>query len=100
MTVLWTISHWIVLRKYARTLGAWSPRKSPREPEERAIRWSADLRRWQQLAHIDFLGEVIEELNVEICARMGQEIEGENRPLEEAVQRQGTIPGIGEGTRE
>ena len=48
----------------------------------------------QQLAHIDFLEEMIEELGVEIQGRMGQEVEDQGHPFEEAVERLDTIPGI------
>jgi transposase len=41
----------------------------------------------QQLAHIDFLEETIEQLSAEIAERM--------RPLEEAIERLETIPGVG-----
>ena len=46
----------------------------------------------QQLAHIDFLEETIEELSAEIAERM--------RPLEEALERLETIPGVGRRTAE
>jgi transposase len=48
----------------------------------------------QQLAHIDFLDEMIEGLGLEIQGRMGQEVEGQGCPFEEAVERLDTIPGI------
>jgi transposase len=46
----------------------------------------------QQLAHIDFLEETIEQLSAEIAERM--------RPLEEALERLETIPGVGRRTAE
>jgi transposase len=46
----------------------------------------------QQLAHIDFLEETIEQLSAEIAERM--------RPLEEAIERLETIPGVGRRTAE
>lgn len=46
----------------------------------------------QQLAHIDFLDEVIERVSAEIAERM--------RPFEEAVALLDTIPGIGRRTAE
>ena len=46
----------------------------------------------QQLAHIDFLEETIEQLSAEIAERM--------RPFEEAVERLETIPGVGRRTAE
>ena len=46
----------------------------------------------QQLAHIDFLEETIEQLSAEIAERM--------RPFEEAVKRLETIPGVGRRTAE
>jgi transposase len=46
----------------------------------------------QQLAHIDFLDETIEQLSAEIAERM--------RPLEEAIERLETIPGVGRRTAE
>jgi transposase len=46
----------------------------------------------QQLAHIDFLQETIEQLSAEIAERM--------RPLEEAIERLETIPGVGRRTAE
>jgi transposase len=46
----------------------------------------------QQLAHIDFLEETIEQLSAEIAERM--------RPLEEALERLETIPGVGQPTAE
>ena len=41
----------------------------------------------QQLAHIDFLEETIEQLSAEIAERM--------RPFAEALERLDTIPGVG-----
>jgi transposase len=46
----------------------------------------------QQLAHIDFLEETIEQLSAEIAERM--------RPFEEAIERLETIPGVGRRTAE
>jgi transposase len=46
----------------------------------------------QQLAHIDFLEETIEQLSVEIAERM--------RPFGEALERLETIPGVGRRTAE
>jgi transposase len=46
----------------------------------------------QQLAHIDFLDETIEQLSAEIAERM--------RPFEEAIERLETIPGVGRRTAE
>jgi transposase len=46
----------------------------------------------QQLAHIDFLEETIEQLSVEIAERM--------RPFGEAIERLETIPGVGRRTAE
>ena len=46
----------------------------------------------QQLAHIDFLEETIEQLSAEIAERM--------HPLEEAIERLETIPGVGRRTAE
>jgi transposase len=46
----------------------------------------------EQLAHIDFLEETIEQLSAEIAERM--------RPLEEALERLETIPGVGRRTAE
>jgi transposase len=46
----------------------------------------------QQLAHIDFLDETIEQLSAQIAERM--------RPFEEAVERLETIPGVGRRTAE
>jgi len=46
----------------------------------------------QQLAHIDFLEETIEQLSAEIAERM--------RPFEEALGRLETIPGVGRRTAE
>jgi transposase len=46
----------------------------------------------QQLAHIDFLEETIEQLSAEITERM--------RPFEEALERLETIPGVGRRTAE
>ena len=46
----------------------------------------------QQLAHIDFLDETIEQLSAEIAERM--------RPFGEAIERLETIPGVGRRTAE
>jgi transposase len=46
----------------------------------------------QQLAHIDFLEETIEQLSAEIAERM--------RPFGEAIERLETIPGVGRRTAE
>jgi transposase len=46
----------------------------------------------QQLAHIDFLEQTIEQLSAEIGERM--------RPFEEAIERLETIPGVGRRTAE
>jgi transposase len=46
----------------------------------------------QQLAHIDFLEETIEQLSAQIAERM--------RPLEVAIERLETIPGVGRRTAE
>jgi transposase len=46
----------------------------------------------QQLAHIDFLEEIIERLSAEIAERM--------RPFGEAIERLETIPGVGRRTAE
>ena len=46
----------------------------------------------EQLAHIDFLEETIEQLSAEIAERM--------RPLEEALERLETIGGVGRRTAE
>jgi transposase len=46
----------------------------------------------QQLAHIDFLEETIEQLSAEIAERMG--------PFGEAIERLETIPGVGRRTAE
>ena len=46
----------------------------------------------QQLAHIDFLDEVIERVSAEVAERV--------RPFEEAVALLDTIPGVGRRTAE
>jgi transposase len=46
----------------------------------------------QQLAHIDFLEETIEQLSAEVAKRM--------RPFGEAIERLETIPGVGRRTAE
>lgn len=48
----------------------------------------------QQLAHIDSLDEIVEELGLEIQRRMRQEVQEQGRPFEEAVERLDSIPGI------